>query len=99
MQVMAGSPDLDLDLRHLNDDGIEGPTPKCLLLQYDDRQPGAPHPRLRQLNKEYAKLHNYDYKLVRKWKDPEIPPYWAKIFVIQDLLPSYDYLMYLDTDA
>lgn len=88
---MAGAP--------ANNVGSEDYDPKCLLLQYDDRLPSPPHSKLRQLNKEYAKLHNYDYKLVHKWKDPEIPPYWAKIFVIQELLPSYDYLMYLDTDA
>lgn len=72
---------------------------KVLLLQYEDR----PEEKYRcqnlfKDNEAYAKQHGYDYKF-HDVNDMEIPPYWIKVFLIDKYMQSYDYIMWIDSDA
>ena len=44
-----------------------------------------------QLNKEYCKLHGYDYLEMPTVKTNEYAPQWSKIFQTIDLLKKGDY--------
>jgi hypothetical protein len=69
-----------------------------LVLQYDDRQaPPAAYLRLAARNAEYCRAQDYHYAFLREPCD--VPPYWAKVFQAQRLLPEYAGVLWLDTDA
>lgn len=49
-------------------------------------------------NKDYAKMHGYDYTFVSKG-NTTISPYWRKVELVKDLLPKYKGILWMDTDA
>jgi hypothetical protein len=54
-----------------------------------------------RLNKEYCRIHNYDYLEVPTVNTTTHAPQWSKIFQIKRLLETenYDYYFFLDADA
>lgn len=71
---------------------------KICIIQYDDRELDEKLSHLKNLNKTYCKLHNIDYRFYNK-VNVDLPPYWIKVYLVQKLLPSFDYVMWIDTDA
>lgn len=71
---------------------------KICILQYDDRLLDEKLSHLKNLNMSYCKIHNIDYRFYTK-VNKEIPPYWAKIYLLQKLLPFFDYILWIDSDA
>jgi hypothetical protein len=71
---------------------------KWLVLQYDDRNLEQDYKILMNRNKEYAKLHGYEYKFVKSGHK-DIPPYWRKVELVKELLPKYKGILWIDTDA
>lgn len=71
---------------------------KILILQYDDRPISQEYKTLMSRNKEYAKIHGYEYKFVTSGHK-DIPPYWRKVELVKELLPHYKGVLWLDTDA
>jgi len=69
-----------------------------LILQYDDRPITEEYRVLMSRNKEYAKIHGYEYKFIRSGHK-HIPPYWRKVEIVKELLPRYKAVLWVDTDA
>lgn len=53
---------------------------------------------LLQRNAEYAKRKGYDYVLHTR-TEHVLPPYWIKVKLVQEALSSYDYVVWVDSDA
>ena len=70
------------------------------ILQYDDRPLGTNEQALIDINKLYAKKHNYDYVFLNSGYE-QLPPYWIKVAAVRDLLASGKYVgvCWIDTDA
>lgn len=72
---------------------------KTCLVQYDDRHTVL-FEELMKYNRTYAARHSYEY--IRPTQTYDIPPYWIKVRIIQQLLqerPDLEYIMWLDSDA
>jgi len=52
-----------------------------------------------QNKRQYAKRHDYDLHLVEAETTLERPAPWSKLKRLAQVLPSYDWLLYLDGDA
>lgn len=70
-----------------------------LVLQYDNRPLDCLDIYLINLNIEYCNQHNYKHIFISETYD--LPPYWMKVYLIQEFLSSgqYDGILWLDTDA
>lgn len=68
-----------------------------LLVQYDDREI-TQFEKLIEKNKEYCKKRNIEYRLLQKGYET-YPPWWRKVFLVAELLPFYEGILWLDTDA
>ena len=70
-----------------------------LVLQYDNRQLTDLDIHLINQNIEYCNWHNYKHLFITKSFD--LPPYWIKVLLINELLKSgkYEGILWLDTDA
>jgi hypothetical protein len=66
-------------------------------VQYDDRNTDEFRPLI-QKNKEYAEFNSIDYIFLNKGYE-SYPPWWRKVFIIKDLLPHYNSILWIDTDA
>lgn len=52
-----------------------------------------------KINKKYAKLHNYDFKMLNHIMTDRSPQ-WCKVKVVNECLEyNYDYLFWIDADA
>lgn len=51
------------------------------------------------VNKRWAQKHNYDFYLYEKSILPDLPINFSKIQYALNLLPKYDYVVYIDADA
>lgn len=71
---------------------------KICIVQYDNRELTGNIKYLQSLNEKYCKKYNHDYYFYNE-KSSVYPPYWMKVYLIYLLLPKYDYVMWLDTDA
>lgn len=67
------------------------------LVQYDDRNINVFRPLILK-NQEYCKTHNIQYIFIEKGYE-DYPPWWRKVFIIRDLLSSYDSILWVDSDA
>jgi hypothetical protein len=48
---------------------------------------------------EYAEKHNYDVEIFNEVLTTERPPAWSKILIIQKMLKTYDFVLWIDSDA
>ena len=71
---------------------------KWLVLQYDNRKITPDYKKLMKENKDYAKIHGYDYRFVSKGY-MKLPTYWRKVNLVKDLLKGYKGILWIDTDA
>jgi hypothetical protein len=67
------------------------------LVQYDDRSTDE-FKNLIYQNKVYAKSFNIDYFFFNQGYE-EYPPYWRKVFLVEELLNTYEAVIWVDTDA
>ena len=67
------------------------------VVQYDNRPLNKSLELLVQKNKEYCAKHNYKY--IFETKEYNLPPYWIKVKLAQDLLKKYKGVFWLDSDA
>ncbi len=67
------------------------------LIQYDDRSTDQ-FKNLIHENKEYAKSFDIDYIFFNKGYE-QYPPYWRKVFLVEELLNTYEAVLWVDTDA
>ena len=75
-----------------------GETGKWLIVQYDNRAISELDKKLIERNRQYAEKHGYEHKFISEGYD-ELPVYWRKVKVVQDLLEQpYKGVMCLDTD-
>ena len=77
------------------------PSPKWIILQYDDRKIKEIYKPLIERNKKYCKMNGYQHTFVKSGYD-HLPPYWRKVQLTIDTLkknPSCKGVMWLDTDA
>jgi hypothetical protein len=72
---------------------------KWLIAQFDNRPLTEEYKVLQARNKEYCRLHGYEY--IFSTDDLDMPPYWTKVKMVQKLLRTGDYLgiLWLDMDA
>jgi hypothetical protein len=68
-----------------------------LLLQYDDREVKEYIELIKQ-NKIYSASVGLSYLNICKGYE-HIPPWWRKVFLARELLPHYDGVLWVDTDA
>jgi hypothetical protein len=68
-----------------------------LLLQYDDRVTKEYEGLLRQ-NEKYAESHGLHYINSSRGYE-NIPPWWRKVFLAREMLPYYEGVLWVDTDA
>ena len=68
-----------------------------LLVQYDDRNPSWASGLL-EVNRKYAALYGYEYMYLTTGYD-SISPFWRKVFLVAELLPFYDHVLWVDSDA
>jgi len=52
----------------------------------------------RKNHREFCERHGYAYVCLDTYSET-IPPYWVKAFLVRDLLPSYDWVVWIDSDA
>ena len=73
---------------------------RIAVVQYETRNDDTLN-RLMSINKSYAQKHNYDYYSVyESGSEHEIPPYWAKVYVMQAVFnDNYDVVLMIDSDA
>jgi len=76
----------------------DSPTSRICVIQYDDRELPENLQHLQKLNESYCKTHNIDYHFSNV-NSNKAPPYWVKVFISESMLPKYDYVIWLDTDA
>lgn len=70
---------------------------KTCVVTYDDRNLEYKQ-AFRENHKKYCALHGYEYKAFDHVKY-EVPPYWIKVYLVKDLLVSYEIVMWIDSDA
>jgi len=72
---------------------------KWLIAQFDNRPLTAEYKVLQARNKEYCRLHGYEY--IFSTDDLDLPPYWTKVKMVQNLLRTGKYrgILWLDMDA
>ena len=70
-----------------------------LILQYDNRIIPKNYEILININKKYCSLYGYSYIL--DTKEYNLPPYWIKVMLVNNLLKTNKYkgILWLDTDA
>ena len=68
-----------------------------LIVQYDDR-PSAQFDALVERTREYAASWGITHVYLRAGYE-HLPPWWRKVFLVQELLPLYDGVVWVDTDA
>lgn len=68
------------------------------VIQYDDRKLSKKLNNLVALNKLYCEKNNVDYIYLNE-KNKTYSPYWMKVFLVKKYIPTYDYVIWLDTDA
>lgn len=67
------------------------------IAQYEDRPLGDFSPLVAK-NESYAKKHGITHILAKSgWN--EYPPWWRKVFMVRELLPHYDAVLWIDSDA
>lgn len=79
-------------------EGYHDLSPSWLVLQYDNRPLSDIDKEFVKRNQAYCDLHGYKYLLVNQ-DDGILPPYWTKVKLVQDHVPHYRGVMWLDTDA
>src|SRR5437870_4483837 len=47
----------------------------------------------------YCKKHGYDYIFQKNKYPSNLPVYWHKLLFVQEHLPKYDYVLWLDSDT
>jgi len=67
------------------------------LVQYEDRDTGQ-FKELLKKNKNYALEYNIDYLFLPSGYEI-YPPWWRKVFLVRDLLNSYENVLWVDSDA
>ena len=74
-------------------------TKQFVVIQYDNRKLYKRVSALTKINEQYCLLHGYKYLFVTKHYD--LPPYWIKVKLMQELLQTNKYkgILWLDTDA
>ena len=68
------------------------------IIQYDNRELSHIDKDFCERNKRYASRHNYEYIFLKDGYE-NYPPYWAKVAIMQNYLPKYDGVFWIDTDA
>lgn len=71
---------------------------RLAMLQIEDRTDPAML-RMMAINKDYCEKHGIEYLVYKTWKRDTVPTYWAKTFAMRDLLPYYEGLVWMDSDA
>src|SRR5689334_9139046 len=51
------------------------------------------------INRYYCSLHGYHFEVIRPPRQIERSPIWFKVRGVADLLPKYDFVLFLDADA
>jgi hypothetical protein len=67
------------------------------IVQYDNRPLNDKYKKLVERNRRYCEKYGYDHIFISQEYD--LPPYWRKVKVVQDTLPKYEGVLWLDTDA
>jgi hypothetical protein len=72
---------------------------KWAVVQYDNRPLPLNYKALQNINRKYCAHNGYKYIFIKE--EMNIPPYWRKVKIVQDLLKSNKYkgIFWLDTDA
>lgn len=70
---------------------------KLLVVQYEDRMIQEFQPLLHQ-NKTYCSKNGIEYFFLNSGYE-NYPPWWRKVFLVKEILPSYDAVMWVDSDA
>lgn len=70
-----------------------------VVVQYDNRQIPDHYKKLIEINREYCKVHKYEY--IFKNEEFDLPPWWIKVKVCLDVLLTnkYNGVIWMDTDA
>jgi hypothetical protein len=55
--------------------------------------------KFRVRNEHYCKQEDIDFKFYGEDAHKDIPIHWRKMFIVQDNLPMYDYVIWIDSDA
>lgn len=57
--------------------------------------------KLKNINEQYCKLHNYTFLFFDNYDNNTISPYWVKVKIVYDILKTnkYDIIMWMDSDA
>lgn len=78
----------------------EGYNENWILLQYDSRPLSDMDKEGCRRNEAYCNKHGYTYRLIQS-DDKELPPYWKKVKLVQDILQneSCKGVFWVDTDA
>lgn len=74
--------------------------PRVCVVSYENRTSLPYLDKFKQINMDYCDKHGYDYRFIN---DPNLvdimSPYWIKVKLVIDILPYYDYVAWLDSDA
>ena len=71
---------------------------RIAVCQFEDRDNQDDLNKLMLQNMEYCRIHGYDHVRLKSLEE-QVPPYWAKVFVIRNALRDYDVVLMLDSDA
>ncbi len=73
--------------------------PSWAILQFDDRPLSPTFEKLQSKVKTYCQYHGYEHIFIKESSD--IPPYWQKVKLAQDILNRNQHkgVLWLDTDA
>lgn len=81
---------------------IEDRFRKVLVVTYSDREEEFEN-LASKINEAYCSRHGYEYLRMKTSRFDSLPPWWRKVFIIQDLMKNskdrYDYIMWVDSDA
>lgn len=70
---------------------------KILVVTYENRD--LPYKqRFRDNHSAYCKIQGYMYKSLDICSH-NVPPYWAKVFIVADYIHQFDWVIWIDSDA
>jgi len=70
----------------------------CICMWYDDAI-ACYADRISKVNKAYCDKHGYDIVISHTHNYPNRAPHWERIPLVLNLLPLYDYVIWVDADA
>lgn len=71
---------------------------RTCMITYENRSKLDYYREFSKINSEYCDRHKMDYVQSYTYQK-DLPDYWIKIWMINDYLQTYDYVMWMDSDA